>query len=103
MYSRFTKVPTKKEYQQVLEDTIAFITKLSSKESDSIYPYIVNELKDIYQVIILYKTILDSDDVFERYDIGAISIQHFEESEEIHQRLCDVFYGTVHYQELSDE
>ena len=48
MYSRFTKVPTKKEYQQVLEDTIAFITKLLSKESDSIYPYIVNELKDIY-------------------------------------------------------
>jgi len=103
MYSRFTKIPTKKEYQQVLEDTIAFITKLSIKESDSIYPYIVNELNDIYQVIILNKTNLDSDDVFEKYDIGAISIHYFEESEEIHQRLSDVFFGTVHYQELSDE
>ena len=103
MYSRFTKIPTKKEYQQVLEDTIAFITQLSIKESAPIYPYIVNELNDIYQVIILNKTNLDSDDISEKYDIGAISIQYFEESEEIHQRLCDVFYGTVHYQELNDE
>lgn len=103
MYSRFTKIPTKKEYQQVLEDTLAYVTKLSSKDTDPIYPYIVDELNDIYEVIILNNTSLDSDDIFERYDIGAISIKNFDESEEIHQRLCDVFYGTVHYQELCDE
>lgn len=103
MYSRFTKIPTKKEYQQVLEDTLAYVTKLSSKDTDPIYPYIVDELNDIYEVIILNNTSLDSDDIFERYDIGAISIKYFDESEEIHQRLCDVFYGTVHYQELCDE
>lgn len=50
MYSRFTKIPTKKEYQQVLEDTLAYVTKLSSKDTDPIYPYIVNELNDIYVI-----------------------------------------------------
>ena len=89
MYSRFTKIPTKKGYQQVLEDTIAFITQLSIKESAPIYPYIVNELNDIYQVIILNKTNLDSDDIFEKYDIGANSIQYFEESGTITKQVCE--------------
>ena len=46
MYKRFTDIPTKSDYRKVVEDTITYIETISINDNDSIFPYILNQLKD---------------------------------------------------------
>jgi hypothetical protein len=41
--------------------------------------------------------------ITERYTLGAIAVKNFDESDEIYQRLCDIFGGAIVYHELPDE
>lgn len=100
MYKRFTEIPTKSHYRKVVEDTITYIETISINDNDPIFPYILNQLRDIYRKVIIENSISESEDIYDRYDIGAIGVQYFDEDDEMHKRLCDIFYGTVHYNEL---
>lgn len=100
MYKRFFEMPTKSAYCQVVEDTIAYVKEISEINDDPIYPYILNQLRDIYREVITNNSIHDSEDVYDRYDIGAIGVRYFDENDEMHERLCDIFYGAVHHNEL---
>lgn len=100
MYKRFSEMPAKSVYCQIVEDTIAYVKDISDRNDDPIYPYILNQLKDIYREVIINNSICEPEDVYDRYDIGAIGVRYFDENDEMHERLCDIFYGAVHYKEL---
>lgn len=100
MYKQFSEMPTKSVYCQIVEDTIAYVKDISDSNDDPIYPYILNQLKDIYREVIINNSIHEPEDVYDRYDIGAIGVRYFDENDEMHERLCDIFYGAVHYKEL---
>ena len=46
--------------------------------------------------------IIDSFDIDERYTLGAIAIRYFEEESELRNKLCDIFYGAMHYSEYPE-
>lgn len=100
MYKRFIEKPTKSHFRKVVEDTITYVETISINDNNPIFLYVLNQLKDIYKEVIIDNSISEPDDIYDRYDIGAIGIQYFDEDDEMHERLCDIFYGTVHYNEL---
>ena len=44
---------------------------------------------------------MEWEDVYARYSIGSIGVEYFDDDDEMHIRLCDIFHGAVHYCELS--
>lgn len=104
MYIELEKEYTKERYSQILDETQRIAEQelsLAPKDDCSdIWISIISQIKDIREKIVESHALLDWEDIYERYSIGSIGIEYFDDDDEIHMRLCDIFYGAVHYFEL---
>lgn len=101
MYISLSENPSKKYYNHVLEETMVLIENSEEKNSP-LYSNIFKQLKDIKENVIEHRLITDWDGINERYTIGAIAVQMFDDDDEMQNRLCDIFGGAVHFDELKD-
>lgn len=105
MYTDLEKECSKERYSQILDETQHIAEhelSLSSKGDDSdIWISIISQIVDIREKIVKTHVLSDWEDIYERYSIGAIGIEYFGEDDEMHRRLCDIFYGAVHYDDLN--
>lgn len=103
MYISLINNKTKAYYRQIVDSTLA-IAEDHVKESESpLWISIVNQIKDIKENVVETQSITDWEDIYDRYSLGRIALEYFEEDDEMYQRLCDIFGGAVHYNELHDE
>lgn len=101
MYISLSENPSKNYYIHVLEETMALIENSEEKDSP-LYSNIFEQLKDIKKNVIEHRLIKDWDGINERYTIGAIAVQFFDDNDEMQNRLCDIFGGAVRFDELKD-
>ena len=45
----------------------------------------------------------DWEEIHDRYTLGTLAVRDFPEGDEMQLRLCDIFWGAVHYQELEEK
>ncbi len=102
MYKSFKNRPTRKEYQRVLFETIEYINDHYWLFSNGLNWHVLEQLNDIKLRLNDFNSLGDPDDINERYDFGAIALEFLDEGSEAQLRLCDVFWGVVHYSELSE-
>lgn len=104
MYCELEKDYTKVRYLQILNETIqiaeAEILNKSQDENIEMWLSIKAQIKDIRENIVESRTLSDWEEIYERYSIGSLGLQCFDDDDEMHMRLCDIFHGAVHYSEL---
>ena len=105
MYIDLEKQYTKERYSQILDETRRIAEQelsLTLKGEDSdIWISIISQIKDIRKKIVDSHVYMEWEDVYARYSIGSIGVEYFDDDDEMHIRLCDIFHGAVHYCELS--
>ena len=97
MYTRLPEKNTKEGYRKVLYDTISIVNEKVAATGSTFWESILAQLKDIDENIVHGKTPMEWDEIFDRYDLGAIAVNNFDESDEMYGRLCDIFGGAVEY------
>lgn len=100
MYCKFHEIPTTSQYFEVLSSTIEYFSKNSIHLQEGLATRIVEELIDIQQFIEDKMPFVDTENIDERYDLGAIALNILEDESEAQFRLIDVFWGIIHYTEL---
>lgn len=95
-------IMTKKQYQALVDDTLSIALNMMAENNTAIWHSIVNQIKDIKQEVVESQRLKGWDDINDRYTLGMIAVHEFDEEDEMQSRLCDVFRGAVHYNELSD-
>lgn len=100
MYKRLSENETQKYYQKILNETLIIAEEHQRIEQNALWNSIVNQLRDIQKMVVEEYSFSDWEDVYERYTLGTIAIQEFLEGDEMQERLCDIFWGAVHYRSI---
>lgn len=100
MYTSLSDNKTQHYYKKIVDDTLLLAEK--RLEEGGFYPWssIVNQLKDIQAMVIEKYDFADWEEVYDHYTLGTIAVREFTEEDEMQARLCDIFWGAVHYNEL---
>lgn len=105
MYIELEKNFSKKRYSQVLDETQLIVEKKLSvadlPEEHDLWTSILAQIKDVREKVVITRCLTDWEDIYERYSIGRLGLQCFESDDEMRTRLCDIFYGAVHYRNLN--
>lgn len=91
---------TKAEYQQFLYETIEIFRIQSKNEDDELSRTILDQLLDIKENVVDLGVLTEWDEINERYTLGGLAVKNFEENDELGQRLRDVFWGALEYNEM---
>ena len=91
---------TKAEYQQLLNETIDIFRLQSKNENDELSRIILEQLLDIKENVVNLGVLTELDEINERYTLGGLAVNNFEEEDELGQRLRDVFWGALEYEEM---
>ena len=102
MYKKLEEEKTVQYYSELLNNTLSIAERRLTKSQSPLWISIVNQLRDIKEKVIVKQIFSDWEDVYERYTLGIIAIREIPENDEMQARLCDIFWGAVHYNELSD-
>jgi hypothetical protein len=92
--------PTKVEYQQLLNETIDIFRIQSKNEDDELSRIILDQLLDIKDNVVELGVLTEWDEINERYTLGGLAVNNFEEKDELGQRLKDVFGGAMEYEKM---
>ena len=103
MYTTLSDNKTQQYYKKIVDDTLLLSKK--QLEEGELYPWnsIVNQLKDIQAMVIENYSFADWEEIHDRYTLGTLAVRDFPEGDEMQLRLCDIFWGAVHYQELEEK
>lgn len=101
MYKSLLENLSKSHYNNILEETMAIVDNTKDK-NPTLYACIFEQLEDMKRNVIENRIITEWDEINERYTLGTIAIQEFDEGDEMRNRLSDLFGGAVHYNELRD-
>lgn len=94
---RLLENATKAEYQQLLNETIDIFRLQSKNEDDELSRTILEQLLDIKENVVDLGALTEWDEINERYTLGGLAVNNFEEEDELGQRLRDVFWGALEY------
>lgn len=97
---RFSDNLTKAEYRQLLDETIEIFRIQSKNEDDELSRIILNQLLDLKENVVNLGVLTEWDEINERYTLGGLAIKNFEEDDELGQRLKEVFWGALEYEEM---
>ena len=100
MYIPLSDNKTKGHFQEIVDDTLLLSEGMRDIEQNIIWNSIVNQLQDIKVMIIEKQAFSDWEEIYDRYTLGTIAVREFTEGDEMQIRLCDIFWGAVHYSEL---
>lgn len=103
MYISLIDNKTKSYYRQIIDSTLSIAESQMQESGSPLWISIVNQIKDIKENVVNTQSITDWEDIYDRYSLGRIALEYFEEDDEMYQRLCDIFGGAVHYNELPEE
>lgn len=104
MYVELEKQYSKNRYSQLLDETQQIaehnLSLTVNADDSDIWISIISQIKDIREKIVTKHLLLDWEEIYNRYSIGNLGIEYFEDEDEMRMRLCDIFHGAVHYNEL---
>ncbi len=103
MYISLIENKTKSYYRQIIDSTLSIAEDHVKESGSPLWISIVNQIKDIKENVVDTQSLTDWEDFYDRYSLGRIALEYFEEDDEMYQRLCDIFGGAVHYNELPEE
>lgn len=103
MYINLSNNQTKAYYRQILDSTLDMAENHMNESESPLWISIVNQIKDIKENVVNTQSITDWEDIYDRYSLGRIALEYFEDGDEMQERLCDIFGGAVHYSELPEE
>lgn len=104
MYRELSEEYTKTRYSQILDETQRIAEVELEKDLEEGYSdmwrSVISQIVDIRKKMVDSHFLLSWEEIYERYTIGVVGLEYFDIDSEIHRRLCDIFYGAVHYGEL---
>lgn len=100
MYTSLSENKTKQYYKKIVDDTLSLAEKRLDEGNHYPWSSIVNQLKDIQVMVVENYSFADWEEIHDRYTLGILAVQEFPEGDEMQSRLCDIFWGVVHYKEL---
>lgn len=103
MYISLSNHRTKAYYIEILNSTLEIAEKQLTMIESPLWISIVNQIKDIKENVVNTQSITDWEDIYDRYSLGRIALEYFDDNDEMQDRLCDIFSGAVHYSELPEE
>ena len=103
MYTTLSNNRTKAYYREILDSTLEIAEKQLTNNENPLWISIVNQIKDIKENVVNTQSITYWEDIYDRYSLGRIALDYFDDDDEMQDRLCDIFGGAVHYSELPDE
>lgn len=101
MYDDSKQIETKEQYCFIVDETIGMLENM--RQYSAAYEEIYDQLVDLKKNVIEEQTLVEPDDIDDRYSFGGIAVKSFKEGDEIRELLCDILWGTLHFQELNDE
>ena len=101
MYDNSIEIGTKKQYRFVVDETINMLNNL--RNYSPAYEEMYYQLLDLRKNVIEEQSLLDPDDIDDRYSFGGMAVKSFEEGDELRERLCDILWGALHFNELEGE
>lgn len=102
MYKPLIENETKRYYRNLLDETTTIVWRLYKETNSPLYLIIRNQLLDIKENITEKQMSFDEDEIDERYSLGAIATNNFEEGDEIYERLCDILLGAIDYRNYDE-
>jgi hypothetical protein len=100
MYKNYKDIPTRKQYQINILETIEYFKTSTDILQDELRIHLLQQLDSIKDHLEDFEKECNIDELNERYDIGAIAIKYLEDGSDAQLRLFDIFWGVLHYSEL---
>jgi len=97
---RLPENTTKAEYQRFLNETIEMFRLKSTNGYDELSRIILNQLLDIKENVVDLEVLTEWDEINERYTLGGLAVNNYEEEDELGQRIKDVLGGALEYKEM---
>ncbi len=101
MYDNLKEINTREQYICIVGETIEMLNNM--RQYSPAYEEMYYQLVDLKKNVIEKQTLVDPDDIDDRYSFGGMAIKSFEEGDEMRARLCDILWGALHFQELNVE
>ncbi|MCC8174960.1 MAG: hypothetical protein LIO91_00790 [Bacteroidales bacterium] len=106
MYKELDQDYTQHRLREILNETQQIAEECrrnhAKPDSPNLWESIIAQIKDIREKIASGNLPSDWEQIYERYTIGSLGLQFFQDQPEMRQRLNDIFHGTSHYYELPD-
>lgn len=102
MYNNFKDIPTLEQYHKVLDDTVEYFRVNPEELPNALVNHVLAQLNDFKSHLNDYDSLGDEDDIYERYDLGAIAVHNLEDGSESQMRLFDIVWGIIHYKEIPE-
>ena len=103
MYKELSEDKTQQYYSELLNETLTIAEKRLASDNTNLWHSVVNQLRDIQEMIIEKQALQGWEDVYERYTLGTLVVHELSEKDEMYARLSDIFWGAVHYKELENK
>lgn len=94
---------TKSHYRSLLNETIAFLEKICKEEPSVLFLNFYYQLVDLKLNVVELEVLREWDEINQRYSFAGLAAKNLDEDDELRQKLCDVFYGAIHYSEYSED
>lgn len=101
---KYIEVETKKEYRSLLKNTLEETNDYITKFPEIVlYDSISSQISDIINTI-NESIVLNQEEIYEKYSLGAIAVKNFDANNEIYSRkLQDIFGGLFEYWDMIEE
>ena len=98
----FSDRESKNNYRLFLDESINIIERIVKQCDSQLYKIILNQLYDIKENIVETRKLTDWSDIDDRYTIGSLAVQNFEDSDSMRDRIQTIYYGAIEYINLPE-
>lgn len=102
MYRSLSSEMSKQSLFELLDVTLREVAHREKANPGSYLTDLCVQLKDIKHTLQSYKTMIDWEDIYDKYNINTVAGVYFAEDEIMYGRLNDIFYGLVNYPYLQN-
>lgn len=94
---------TKSNYRKLLNETIAVLEKICKEDPSDLFLNFYYQLVDLKVNVVELEILREWDEINERYSFPGLAAKNLDEDDELREKLCDIFYGAIHYSEYPEK
>lgn len=98
----FSNRESKRNYRFFLDETIHIVDGIAKQSDSQLFKIISNQLYDIKENVVETGRLTDWTDIDDRYTIGSLAVQNFDDNDPMKDRIQTIFYGAIEYVNLPE-
>lgn len=100
--SEFSNRESKRNYSFFLDETINMVGDIVKQSDSQLFKIILSQLYDIKENVVRTGKLTDWTDIDDRYTIGSLAVQNFDDNDPMKDRIKTIFYGAIEYADLPE-